>query len=323
MENELDEYMRMNKEQALKISKNSMKQRALQEEIKSQKRRLRGDMALIQRFKLDLSEAMECAGEPKRLKENVVALYWKYVQTSVKKLDLDTDMQKEYNRQRDYLEKSVDSLKRKLEKDSQAHRIDNMRIMQENVSLIREINDLRREINTLKHERTAQEMQARAQGSSGGGAKEAANEVASQRDQMDALKRTLSELESTGLPANIASMAPATAAAVAQQGSSSRPGTAKTPEQPVDPPPLETPAVQEADPVGDSTPAAAPAAAAAAAAAPADAAPDATINQGDAVQVPQNEGGPGPDQTIPPQAAGETDGGAEATEGGGGTEEAP
>merc|ERR1719321_2200199 len=99
--------------------------------------------------------------ESKRLKESVVALYWKYVQTGAKKLDLDTDMQKEYNRQRDYLEKSVDSLKRKLEKDSQAHRIDNMRIMQENVSLIREINDLRREINTLKHERTAQEMQAR------------------------------------------------------------------------------------------------------------------------------------------------------------------
>eukprot|EP00438_Fugacium_kawagutii_P004956 Skav236197 [mRNA] locus=scaffold747:23086:31351:- [translate_table: standard] len=66
--------------------------------------------------------------------------------------------------QRDYLEKSVDSLKRKLEKDSQAHRIDNMRIMQdglvnggENVSLIREINDLSREINALKHERQAQE----------------------------------------------------------------------------------------------------------------------------------------------------------------------
>merc|ERR1719324_1329999 len=96
--------------------------------------------------------------ESKRLKESVVALYWKYVQTGAKKLDLDTDMQKEYSRQRDYLEKSVDSLKRKLEKDSQAHRIDNTRIMQENVSLIREINDLRREINALKHERTAQEI---------------------------------------------------------------------------------------------------------------------------------------------------------------------
>merc|ERR1711924_500799 len=60
-----------------------------------------------------------------------------------------------YNRQRTYLEKSVDSLKRKLAKDSEVHRIDNMRIMQENVSLIRVINDLRREINFLKHEQVS------------------------------------------------------------------------------------------------------------------------------------------------------------------------
>eukprot|EP00929_Paragymnodinium_shiwhaense_P023265 TRINITY_DN1460_c0_g1_i1.p1 TRINITY_DN1460_c0_g1~~TRINITY_DN1460_c0_g1_i1.p1 ORF type:complete len:1300 (+),score=429.10 TRINITY_DN1460_c0_g1_i1:78-3977(+) len=163
MNAELDDYKRKNKQLALDISQLQMKQRALQEEIKSQKRRLRVDLALIQRFKLDLSDCMEYISEPKQLKESVVALYWKYVQTGVKKLDLDTDMQKEYNRQRDYLEKSVDSLKRKLEKDSQAHRIDNMRIMQENVSLIREINDLRREINALKHERTAQEMLALSQ----------------------------------------------------------------------------------------------------------------------------------------------------------------
>merc|ERR1712048_1053811 len=130
----------------------------------------------------------------------VANLYRKYVQTGVKKLDLDTDMQKEYNRQRDYLEKSVDSLKRKLEKDSQAHRIDNMRIMQENVSLIREINDLRREINALKHERTAQELQAiNQQGvsdkESPPWAQQADRELTMQREEMEALKRHLADLE--------------------------------------------------------------------------------------------------------------------------------
>merc|ERR1712048_112026 len=130
----------------------------------------------------------------------VANLYRKYVQTGVKKLDLDTDMQKEYNRQRDYLEKSVDSLKRKLEKDSQAHRIDNMRIMQENVSLIREINDLRREINALKHERTAQELQAiNQQGvsdkESPPWAQQADRELTMQREELEALKRHLADLE--------------------------------------------------------------------------------------------------------------------------------
>merc|ERR1711937_542850 len=113
MDFELEEYQRKNKQLALDISQHQMKQRALVEEIKSQKKKVFGDLMLIKRFKLDL----------------------------------DTDSQKEYNRQRTYLEKSVDSLKRKLAKDSEVHRIDNMRIMQENVSLIREINDLRREIN--------------------------------------------------------------------------------------------------------------------------------------------------------------------------------
>merc|ERR1712100_900218 len=128
---------------------------ALVEEIKSQKKKLFADLMLIKRFKLDLDECIAFASEPKHLKEAVAALFRKYVQSTVRTLDLDTDSQKEYNRQRTYLEKSVDSLKRKLAKDSEVHRIDNMRIMQENVSLIREINDLRREINFLKHEQVS------------------------------------------------------------------------------------------------------------------------------------------------------------------------
>merc|ERR1712182_176119 len=80
-------------------------------------------------------------------------LYRKYVPNGVKRQELDQDIQKEYQRQKEYLEKSVESLKRKLQKDSEVHRQDNMRVMQENVSLIREINDLRKEINFLKHER--------------------------------------------------------------------------------------------------------------------------------------------------------------------------
>merc|ERR1712178_279327 len=69
---------------------------------------------------------------------------------------------------RDYLEKSVESLKRKLLKDSDVHRQDNMRILQENVARIREINDLRREINYLKHERQQQRLNVSKLGSTGG-----------------------------------------------------------------------------------------------------------------------------------------------------------
>merc|ERR1719436_1958986 len=98
MDDELNDYMRKNKQLALDISQLQMKQRALQEEIKSQKRRLRDDLALIKRFKLELSDCMESISEPKALKESVAQLYRKYVQSGGKKLELDTDMQKEYNR---------------------------------------------------------------------------------------------------------------------------------------------------------------------------------------------------------------------------------
>jgi len=198
MDAELEDYMRKNKQLALEISQLQMKQRALQEEIKMQKKKLRDDMALIKRFKIDLHECMQFIQEPKQLKEAVALLYSKYVQTGVKKLELDTDSQKEYNRQRDYLEKSVDSLKRKLQKDSEVHRIDNMRIMQENVSLIREINDLRREINFLKHEGSAQEATASQRSHRSDGQNDKAIQM--QREEMAALQRQLEELESMPAP---------------------------------------------------------------------------------------------------------------------------
>ena len=43
---------------------------------------------------------------------------------------MDVDIQKEYARQRDHLERSVASFRKKLTKDQQIHRADNVRIMQ-------------------------------------------------------------------------------------------------------------------------------------------------------------------------------------------------
>lgn len=43
---------------------------------------------------------------------------------------MDYDIQKEYARQREHLERSVTALRRKLAKDSEIHRSDNVRVMQ-------------------------------------------------------------------------------------------------------------------------------------------------------------------------------------------------
>jgi len=155
---DLEDYHRKNKLLQVNIDQLQEKQRNLQQEIVTQRKKMTDCQTIIKRFKNDLHECVQFIQEPKQLRDSVTGLYKKYVPNGIKKQELDSDIQREYNRQRDYLEKSVESLKRKLLKDSEVHRQDNMRILQENVSLIREINDLRREINFLKHERQQQRL---------------------------------------------------------------------------------------------------------------------------------------------------------------------
>merc|ERR1712130_113660 len=53
----------------------------------------------------------------------------------------------EFQRHRNYLERTVQGLQKKLVKDSAGFKKDSTRIMQENVALIKEINELRKEIS--------------------------------------------------------------------------------------------------------------------------------------------------------------------------------
>merc|ERR1711985_70413 len=205
MDADLEDYHRKNKQLQLDISQLQVKQRSLQDEIVSQRKKMTDCQTIIKRFKNDLHECVQFIQEPKQLKESVTSLFKKYVPHGIKKQELDSDIQREYNRQREYLEKSVESLKRKLAKDSEVHRQDNMRIMQENVSLIREINDLRKEINFLKHERQQQRLNvskqkklAQSQPAASDGmqlerSKEYAKEMELNKQEINALKRRIEE----------------------------------------------------------------------------------------------------------------------------------
>merc|ERR1711959_55116 len=208
MDADLEDYHKRNKQLAVDISQLLQRQKGLQEEIVSRRKRLTDAQTVIKRFKNDLHECVQYIQEPKQIKDKVAALFKKYVPNGVKRQELDTDIQREYNRQREYLEKSVESLKRKLTKDSEVHRQDNMRIMQENVSLIREINDLRKEINYLKHEKQQQRLnvskQKKLAQSSGAPSdagdfersKEYAKEMELNKQEINALKRRIQEPQS-------------------------------------------------------------------------------------------------------------------------------
>ena len=76
----------------------------------------------------------------------------------IKNVEIDPDIKKEYENQKRYLENSVNSLKKRLEKEMQIHKEDNMSIMKDNIKLIKQITKLRRRVKELtitvkKHDR--------------------------------------------------------------------------------------------------------------------------------------------------------------------------
>jgi WD40 repeat protein len=201
MDADLEDYHRKNKQLQLSIEQLHVKQRGLQEEIVTQRKKMTDCQTIIKRFKTDLHECVQFMQEPRQLKESVVNLHKKYTPNGIKKQELDQDIQREYNQQREYLEKSVDSLRRKLLKDSDVHRQDNTRILQENVALIREINELRREIDFLKWKRNQQKLNVNSKkgATSTGKLKETGDlattnaEVEANKTHIDDLKRRIEE----------------------------------------------------------------------------------------------------------------------------------
>ena len=201
MDQELERYHKNNANLNLTISELKLKKTGLQQEVSSQ-RKLNADAeAMIRRFHHDLHDTVQYIQDPKALKDSVKHLYEMHVTEQIEPVQLDEDIQNEYNRQREYLEKTVESLKSKLQKNTEIHRSDIMRIMQENVSLIKEINELRREIKGNKAKgqgglsqkelmRTLPKPDA-TMGGDGAGQGDLSREIQMQRDMIGQLRNEL------------------------------------------------------------------------------------------------------------------------------------
>lgn len=109
------------------------------------------------------------------------------------------DLQQEYSRQREYLERSVVGLKRKLVKDAKMQRTDYMRLMRENVVLTKEINILRREFKKqrmMKKARLRKKQQDQANTPFAHlSQQEAEREIELQRLQLASLREELGALQ--------------------------------------------------------------------------------------------------------------------------------
>ncbi|KAJ3089419.1 Cilia- and flagella-associated protein 57 [Quaeritorhiza haematococci] len=182
MDLELEHYHKTNAQLELAIADLKLKLKAAEREVQKEHETYQACIALVRRFKVDLNECVQFIQEPKllkvrniampegvtsqremcyvltllslllsRIKNHIKKLYQKYCKESVNDSDtIEVDVNQEYARQREYLERTVTSLRHKVAKAQTVHRTDNMRIMQENVALIREINQLRRDLKNVK-----------------------------------------------------------------------------------------------------------------------------------------------------------------------------
>jgi hypothetical protein len=143
MDHELEQFHKSNAALDLMIGELRKRLDSMQLQIMRQRQKLGDQESVIRRFRAQLHEAVQHIQDPEMLRESIARLFKKNEQEALASGEMDVDIQGEYQRQREYLEKSVDQLKGKFARDVKLHKTDNLKIMQENMTLIKEINELR------------------------------------------------------------------------------------------------------------------------------------------------------------------------------------
>lgn len=150
MDGELGRYAKSHAALELALSDAKAKAEALQRDANAQRRAAMDSEHAAERLRADLAGAAQLIQDPKALKEAVKKMLSRHMTSSSAAVTEDMDVEREHARQREFLEKSLESLKRKMAKDGETGRVAHSKIMQENVTLLKEIAELRREIKVLK-----------------------------------------------------------------------------------------------------------------------------------------------------------------------------
>ena len=109
----------------------------MQELIKKNRSKIRSNDIYIKGFKNAVYRVVQFIDDFEQLKRSVNENLYVYVKDQeIKNVEIDPDIKKEYENQKRYLENSVNSLKKRLEKETQIHKEDNNNIMMENMELI-------------------------------------------------------------------------------------------------------------------------------------------------------------------------------------------
>jgi len=186
MELELLQYHKSNAALDLMIGELKLKRDGMQREVDRLQADIDGKDEELKKIARDVAAVASVAGDVKALRAAITRLYHKYIHgdsgnlagaiakmgstsggggggggaggeggedkpTAPAGVDI-VDVQRELARQRLYLERNIDSIRKKMDKDDTSARMDHARLMRENMVLTREINDLRRDMRYTQGE---------------------------------------------------------------------------------------------------------------------------------------------------------------------------
>lgn len=149
---ELEQYQKSNQALNLMIEELKLKMEGIRSEFESQDERCAISERFMDKFRRDIQELWTLRGDAAAFKANMIRMYRIYVQEDVspavmgdsaKKRDLE-DPQMVYNRDREQMERSLDSLRRAIKTEAIVHRRDLSKMMRESVLLTKELNALRK-----------------------------------------------------------------------------------------------------------------------------------------------------------------------------------
>jgi len=164
MDLELDQYNKSNLALNLMIEELRLKLDGVRRELTNQEERCAVSERMMEKFKRDLQELWALRNDPVAFKANMIKMYRIYVQEDVSPAMLASgrgngggmeDPQVAYNRDREQMERSLDSLRRSLKTEAIAHKRDAAKMMRESVMLTKELNNLRKQARAMQLQKKA------------------------------------------------------------------------------------------------------------------------------------------------------------------------
>ena len=160
MDLELEQYHKSNQALKMMISELELKSEGLRGELRTQEERVKANALVQTRIQRDLAELSAVLKDKTQLKARFVQLFRQYAQADAahdaKGGSIgEDDPRVLYNRDREQMERNLESVRRALKTDATAHRRDFEKMMRENVVLTRELNELRQEHHEMLLQKAA------------------------------------------------------------------------------------------------------------------------------------------------------------------------